>query len=680
MNHNEPPEADREERIAHSIFWIYAVVLPLLGLGTVILIGVMNRGVSPATTKTASSSNRLEESGVETARQGLSRQTDLNACRSALQQINTEMGEKASLRPPALTTEHKDWLLENVHLNKEELIEVESSHYTRLDNQHLFRCFLMRDAASALEVKGVRGQAGGQPVQEKPLDQAVRAFAWVMREVRLHPEEGEASPPSFVLRRGWGSALERALVFLATLEQLGESDAPQPELLGFLLEVPPPLSPPGTGGDKGGGGMNLWTCGVVIGDSKAVYLFDPYLGLPLPGPNGQGVATLAQAREQSEILAQLNVGEKNRYPVTREQAQAAEAQLVCPLSALSPRMRYLQDKLLAPAVRVRLASDTAKDVERIKAACAAGAPPLIPPPRGGDKGGVQVPKDECTLLRRFLPVDEGGADSTSRQQRFQFALVPWNNLPAVFQDERLFPRKSMLGMQVLAFFAAYFIPPTMEAGYPRDLLLRGRFGSAVEKLASEQANWRSAVEQRANAGNLEEQFQKWLDEATRVYANLARAKLPQEREQAEKQAARLWNDRSSLPVHIVLNSAAAAARNPEVDYQLGMCHQEQAEQLQARLDLQAQARVKPFTSDVETARKKWQHALDHWKLFEEESPKHRDIAAARRLRARAQAMLGDHRAAIASWRNVSDCPTELEKLASLYLAQQWENKHADKAK
>jgi hypothetical protein len=618
-------------------------------------------GSSPTTTKRASSGPvQTNESGVETARQGLSRQTDLNACRSALQQINTEMGEKASLHPPALTKQQKDWLRDELHLDKEELGEVESSHYTRLDNHHLFRCFLMRDAANALEIKGVRGQAGGQAVREKPLDQAVRTFAWVMREVRLRPEEGEASPRSFVLRRGWGNALERALVFLAMLEQFGEADAPQPELLGFLLEVP-----------NGRGGMNLWTCGVVIGDGKDVYLFDPHLGLPLPGPDGEGVATLAQARAKSEILAQLNVDEKNRYPVTREQAQAAQAQLVCPLSALSPRMRYLQDKLLAPAVRVRLARDAVKDAERIKSACSAGAAKPTP---------VQLAKDKCTLLRRFLPPDEGGADTTSRAQRFQFELVPWNALPAVFQDERLFPRKSAMGMQVLALFAASFVTPIMEPGCARDLLLRGRYGSAVEKLVSERATWRSAVEQRANSEYLQEQFQTWLDEATRVYANLARAKSSQEREQAEKQVSKLWTGRSSLAVHVLLNSAAASARSPEVDYQLGLCSQEQAEQTQARLDLQAQAGVKPFASDVENARKNWQLALDNWKRFEEDYPTHPDVAAARRLRGRAEAMLGDHKAAIASWKNVSGCRTELEKLASLYLAQQWQKKHGSKAK
>jgi hypothetical protein len=661
MSHDEPQITDREEGTAHGFFWVFFVAVPLLCIGAAVLVWLMTRTAPSSTTKTASSSTRVEVIGVETARQGLSRQTDLNACRAALQQINNELGEKASLRPPSLTKEQKDWLHENLHLSDEELIEVESSHYTRLDNQHLFCCFLMRDAANALEVKGVRTQAGRQAVHEKPLEEAVRAFDWVMREVRLRPEEGEASPPSFVLRRGWGTALERALVFLALLEQIGDLDAPQPELLGFLLETPD---------DKGG--MNLWSCGVVIGEGKDVYLFDPNLGLPLPGPNGEGVATLAQTREKAEILAQLNVGEKNRYPVTREKAQAAQAQLVCPLSALAPRMRHLQEKLLAPSVRVRLASDAAKDRERIQAACSAGAAKQVP---------VQVPKDKCTLLRRFLSGNEGGTDNTNREQRFQIALVPWTALPQVFQDEKLFPRNGPLMKQVLALFATPFITPAMEPGQPHDLLLRGRYGSAVEKLVGERAAWRSTLEQRANSEDLQAQFVKWLDEANHVYATLlVRAKSPQEREQAEKQVKALWEGRASYPVHIVLNSASAAGRSPEVDYQLGLCSQEQAVQIQARLDLQARKGVAQHAQDVEKAKLEWQGARDKWERFDENYPTHPDVAAARRLRGLAEAMLDDHKAAIASWKNVTGCRTELEKLAMLYLAQQWEKKHAAKAK
>ena len=35
------------------------------------------------------------------------------------------------------------------------------------------------------------------------------------------------------------------------------------------------------------------------GSGKDVYLFDPNLGLPLPGPKGEGIATLAQANNPS---------------------------------------------------------------------------------------------------------------------------------------------------------------------------------------------------------------------------------------------------------------------------------------------------------------------------------------------------------------------------------------------
>ncbi|HTU93269.1 MAG TPA: tetratricopeptide repeat protein [Gemmataceae bacterium] len=639
---------------------IAAAVIAIL-FAVVVGFFVFLGGPTSPTTKSTSGPAQANESGVETARLGLSRQTDLNACRNALQQINAELGEKPALRPPAPSNEQKDWLRNNLRLSSEELSEVESNNYTRLDHHHLFRCLLLRDTAGALMVKGVRGKGAGRPaVHEKPLDRAVRAFAWVMREVRLRPEQVEAEPPSFVVRRGWGNALERALIFLALLEQLGDPDAPERELLGFLLLVPDSSGVP-----------RLWACGVVEGGGKEAYLFDPYLGLPLPGPKGEGIATLAQAREQAETLSQLNIG-KYRYPVTQEQARAAQAQLVCPLSALSPRMHYLQEKLLAPTVRVRLACAAAKDLERIETACSAGAAKGAP---------VQLSKDKCTLLRRFLPVDEGGADTTSREQRFQLALVPWKALPEVFQKEQLFPRKSALTIQVFALFANPFITPTMEADQPRDLLLRGRYTSAVEKLVGERDNWRSMLAQRADNTDLQEQFRRWLDDAIRAHADLLRAKSPQERQQAEQRVKKLWQGSASLPVHILLNSSVAAARNPEVAYQLGLCNQEQAEQLQARLDLQARAGLTPHRPDVENAESAWQKALENWKSFEEEYPTHPDIAAVLRLRGRAESMLGDHKAAIASWRNAAERSTsDLETIAALYLAQQWEKQHAGKDK
>src|SRR5262249_3183771 len=141
MSYDEPQITERGERVAFRFNWIY-VVLALLGLGGVILIWTMTMGVSPTPTKTASGPKSVEENRVEAARQDLSRQTDLNACRGALKEINAELSEKPALRPPTLTSEQKSWLHEHLSLSNEEMAEVESSHFTRLDNQHLFSCLL----------------------------------------------------------------------------------------------------------------------------------------------------------------------------------------------------------------------------------------------------------------------------------------------------------------------------------------------------------------------------------------------------------------------------------------------------------------------------------------------------------------------------------------------------------
>src|SRR5262249_14339331 len=148
------------------------------------------------------------------------------------------------------------------------------------------------------------------------------AFAWAVRQVRLREYEGPTLPPQPVLRRGWGTAMERSLVFFAALRQLG--------LDGCFLALPRPSQ------DR----PRYGACGVLIpGKEKPeIHLFDPRLGLPLPGPKGQGTATLADVRTQPDVLKQLSA-DKQDYDVSPEQARAAEVHVVAPLSALAPRLR-----------------------------------------------------------------------------------------------------------------------------------------------------------------------------------------------------------------------------------------------------------------------------------------------------------------------------------------------------
>ena len=56
-----------------------------------------------------------------------------------------------------------------------------------------------------------------------------------------------------------------------------------------------------------------WLPALVRGDQ--LYLFDTSLGLPIPGPGGKGVATLAQAAEDESILNGLDLDESHHYPI-----------------------------------------------------------------------------------------------------------------------------------------------------------------------------------------------------------------------------------------------------------------------------------------------------------------------------------------------------------------------------
>src|SRR5262249_43332740 len=137
----------------------------------------------------------------------------------------------------------------------------------------------LRDAAKSLNLTGL-----------PPEKQAEYAFAWVCRQVYLHPWlralggntfEPTALPPTAVLRRGFGSGLERMYVFLALLQHLGldgcrvgPPDAAkihvrlsEAEVKYPTVGLPVPRGP-------------FWAVGVRVGND--VRLFDPWRSEPFP--------------------------------------------------------------------------------------------------------------------------------------------------------------------------------------------------------------------------------------------------------------------------------------------------------------------------------------------------------------------------------------------------------------
>ena len=78
---------------------------------------------------------------------------------------------------------------------------------------------------------------------------------------------------------------------------------------------------------------------------KQLFLFDTELGLPIPGPGGVGIATLAQVIADPQLLESLDVGDKYRYRVRRADLDKVVALLDASTEYLSQRMRLVEQNL-----------------------------------------------------------------------------------------------------------------------------------------------------------------------------------------------------------------------------------------------------------------------------------------------------------------------------------------------
>lgn len=122
--------------------------------------------------------------------------------------------------------------------------------------------------------------------------------------------------------RGVGDSLQRAGVFTQLCRQAS--------IPAFVLSIPSTET----------GELNPWCVGVLVG--KEVYLFEPELGIFIPGPNQVGIATLAQARSDASVLRRLNVPGFFDYPYSNEDVQQCTALLNVIPEAVSPRMKALE--------------------------------------------------------------------------------------------------------------------------------------------------------------------------------------------------------------------------------------------------------------------------------------------------------------------------------------------------
>jgi hypothetical protein len=168
----------------------------------------------------------------------------------------------------------------------------------------------------------------GRWTQGDSFDDVVRAtalFDWIVRNIQLDADaEQKLYRPWEAIVYGHGTAKQRAWVFALMARQLG--------LDVVVLEVP-----------SGEEGKSQFWLSALLSDGK-LYLYDTRLGLPIPGKDGQGVATLADLQADPALLRKLDL-EDVKYPVTEEQLKHVTAHVVADPFDLSRRAAAIEAKL-----------------------------------------------------------------------------------------------------------------------------------------------------------------------------------------------------------------------------------------------------------------------------------------------------------------------------------------------
>jgi hypothetical protein len=568
----------------------------------------------------------------ETAARRLAKETDPAGTRGALNKLAEDLAARPDVpAPPALSGDAEKALVALARLAPEDVEVVRPAVYTAGDAVYLAECLYLRDAARALD-----------PVGLPPAEQARAAFDWVCRQVYLRPwlTDGRfvpAVPPTYVLRRGWGTGLERATVALAVFQQLGldaglvgppdAADRPAGFTPPWLDDKDPPTSH-----------GPFWAVAVRAGAD--VLLFDPVGGRPFPAP-------LAQVKANPDLLKPWADDKERQWKVPADVVRQATVYLSAPLPALAPRMATLEERTKAD-LGVVLAVDLKAMRDRFAAA----------PPAGPGLADVKVwnpPGDGLAyprVLASFLPPDEGGTDRRPQGQRL-VDLYPLTRIPAreilfgpgVLPEGLTFPAVAdrLRNAAGHGYEAAFVTPPA-----PVERLQRGQLQDATRMLTERQDGFARGQEQIRKV--TPEEIDAWVKTANRVYAALRQAEYPDPTQTrpnpptdpavaaARQTVEDFW--RVTGPVaQAVAARITARIGLAEASYLLALAKHEEAERQQLRAekaDGASAARVKA------TAANAWAEAANTWRSYLDQGASLPGLEArnahARRLAARAESL------------------------------------------
>ena len=197
------------------------------------------------------------------------------------------------------------------------------------------------------------------------LQTAMRLFDWTVRNIALEKDQNDL--PNGLPRPNLplGMTLEgpgyRQTDFRTLWRGVGDWQQRSGVFTQLCMQAGIPTAIMATQSEDTGE-RKPWAVGVLIGDQ--IYLFQPQLGLPVPGPEQVGIATLEQARKVSSVMRRLNVAGYFDFPFSRTDIQQSVALLNLRAETISPRMKSLQSSLTGDR-RMTLWVDTADWSKRL---------------------------------------------------------------------------------------------------------------------------------------------------------------------------------------------------------------------------------------------------------------------------------------------------------------------------
>jgi hypothetical protein len=529
----------------------------------------------------------------------LRKSTELAECKSALAALSADTGAVSGKKLTPITPDALAALAALVPLSADDRAEVGAQVFTAHDAGYLSDCFYLRDAARALGASGL-----------PPEKQADLAFAWVCRQVYLFPwlrplgrdpngrdlYESTVVPPVAVLRRGYGSGLERMYVFLALAQQLdldvcliGGPDAGKVEARGG-----PVIRYADTGAEASRG--PFWAVGARVGTD--VRLYDPWRGTALP-------VTLNQLRANPDAAKAWFEDKANVSGATPDDAKKATAYLAVPVNALTPRVTMFEEHLKGD-LGVRVAIDAKALLARFP----------DPKPAFWLTAGEY---DYGRAARSFFPAEMGGSERNTQRGKLYDIYVLQQIPQAAFQLpaglDRPDARDRLQALAAGSLAAAYIEPPN-----PRERVQRGQFQEAARDVVAKQERFADGLERLRVNKDVPRQIDEWVAGANDVYLQLTRATEIDKTAGAQEKALQAINEHWKAPGALyIIDRASAEVGRAEAAFLLALCNHEQAEVARVRADRAAPADADRLRTEAATA---WENARAAWRSYEQYAGAH----------------------------------------------------------